>query len=120
MKKIIIGSLAITVLCLTGCSNKRKLTVDSLPWEMSTPKTVGINEAMIDSFDHDIQQGDYGWWLGLENGKPVSYNMQGCGGQFVVVVPDFNMMLVTNGWNIHQNNRKMMNGIFSRIFPAIQ
>ncbi|HEY5691353.1 MAG TPA: serine hydrolase, partial [Cyclobacteriaceae bacterium] len=60
------------------------------------------------------------WWLGLENGKPVSYNMRGYGGQFVNVIPGDNMVLVSNGWNIHTKTRRRMDGIFSRVHPVNQ
>lgn len=60
------------------------------------------------------------WWLGLENGKPVSYNMRGYGGQFVNVIPADNMVLVSNGWNIHSATRRRMDGMFSRIHPNDQ
>lgn len=64
---------------------------------------------------NDEQGYGFQWWLDLEDGKPVSYNMRGYGGQLVNVMPGKNMVLLANGWNIHTETRRRMNGIFSRI-----
>ncbi len=58
------------------------------------------------------------WWVRVDDNKPYSYNMLGYGGQIVNVIPTYNMVLVTNGWSIHEDSKKRMVRVFDRIGPA--
>jgi CubicO group peptidase (beta-lactamase class C family) len=44
----------------------------------------------------------YKWWLNsFGKGKPVpAWNGNGFGGQYPVIIPEYNMVVVFNGWNI--------------------
>ena len=63
----------------------------------------------------------YQWWIGLNGDETLSYNMRGYGGQFVTIAPKFDVVLVFNGWNIHEDTKKRADQIFEeRILPAIR
>ena len=61
----------------------------------------------------------YQWWLGHENGETASIAGSGFGGQFPVVVPEKDLVVVFNAWNIHDPPpRNSAEAIVTRIVPA--
>lgn len=63
----------------------------------------------------------YQWWLTIDDEETLAYDMNGYGGQFVNIIPSSNMIVVFNGWNIHESNKRVtMNFFKERILPAIQ
>ncbi len=55
---------------------------------------ITTNNAILNGSDYS-----YGWWLGRYNNKDYVMAM-GWGGQFIVVVPDFNLVVTaTNAWS---------------------
>jgi CubicO group peptidase (beta-lactamase class C family) len=63
----------------------------------------------------------YQWWVPKhEDGRAEILAGQGYGGQYVMMVPEYNILLVLNGWNIHDRAEKSSYGILEdRIIPSI-
>jgi len=64
----------------------------------------------------------YQWWVPDHDGqRPVVYAGNGYGGQFLLVVPDYDIVAVFNGWNIHGGEfRSTYRVLQERILPATQ
>ena len=61
----------------------------------------------------------YQWWLGHEDGETASIAGSGFGGQFPVVVPGKDLVVVFNAWNNHDRPpRNSAEAILTRIVPA--
>ncbi|MEZ4972918.1 MAG: serine hydrolase [Cyclobacteriaceae bacterium] len=61
------------------------------------------------------------WWLTVDGDETIAYDMNGYGGQFVNIIPASNMIVVFNGWNIHESNKRVTLNFFKeRILPAIK
>ena len=69
----------------------------------------------------DIGYG-YQWWVPDRDGhRPLVFAGNGYGGQFLLVVPDYDMVAVFNGWNIHGGDiRSTYRVLQERILPATQ
>ena len=63
----------------------------------------------------------YQWWTeSYENGTKL-YSANGYGGQYLMVVPDKNLFVVFNGWNINdQPEKSTFNVLVNRILPALE
>lgn len=63
----------------------------------------------------------YQWWVSdHRDGKTKVYNGSGYGGQFPVIVPEHDLVIVFNAWNIHnQAQRSSMHAVVEQILPAI-
>lgn len=63
----------------------------------------------------------YQWWVpDHEAGQAKVFGGNGYGGQFVLVVPDYDIVAVFNGWNIHDPpQRSYWRTLQERILPAI-
>jgi len=63
----------------------------------------------------------YQWWiLDAENGSTQVFAGNGYGGQFVLVVPEHDIVAVFNGWNIHGGgNRSTIGALQERILPHV-
>jgi CubicO group peptidase (beta-lactamase class C family) len=49
----------------------------------------------------------YQWWVpGFGEGKPVIFAGLGMGGQYVMVAPEYDIVVVFNGWNLHKKGDK--------------
>ncbi|MDH3711929.1 MAG: beta-lactamase family protein [Cyclobacteriaceae bacterium] len=64
----------------------------------------------------------YQWWVPKHmEGKAEIFAGNGYGGQFLMVVPRYELVLVFNGWNIHdQPEKSTWRVLQERILPAIQ
>ncbi len=64
----------------------------------------------------------YQWWiLRQENGDTRIYCGSGYGGQFPIVVPELDLVVVFNAWNIHDQPTMMSrDAVVQRIIPAIK
>jgi CubicO group peptidase (beta-lactamase class C family) len=69
----------------------------------------------------DIGYG-YQWWVPDRDGqRPLVFAGNGYGGQFLLVVPDYDIVAVFNGWNIHGGDiRSTYRVLQERILPATQ
>ncbi len=64
----------------------------------------------------------YQWWVPDHDGeRTLIFAGNGYGGQFLLVAPDWDIVAVFNGWNIHGGARaSTWRALQSRILPAIQ
>ena len=64
----------------------------------------------------------YQWWIPThENGQTKIFCGSGYGGQFPVIVPEHDLVIVFNAWNIHDHpNRSTLRAVQDRILPAIK
>lgn len=69
------------------------------------------------------EQSGYGfqWWVpSFKNGQTEIFSCRGYGGQFLIVHPDENIIVVFNGWNIHGGAEKSSYTVLSqRILPTL-
>jgi CubicO group peptidase (beta-lactamase class C family) len=63
----------------------------------------------------------YQWWVpDHEDGRPIVFAGNGYGGQFLLVAPDYDIVAVFNGWNIHGGDvRSTWRALQDRILPAV-
>jgi CubicO group peptidase (beta-lactamase class C family) len=63
----------------------------------------------------------YQWWIPDHDGEnTLVFSGNGYGGQFLVVAPDFDVVAVFNGWNIHGGARRSTRRVLQElIIPAI-
>ena len=61
----------------------------------------------------------YQWWI--PSLKPFIFACNGYGGQFLMVAPEYDLVLVFNGWNIHYNKYPLssFDALKDRIIPAV-
>lgn len=64
----------------------------------------------------------YQWWVpDQEGGQSLVFAGNGYGGQFLLVVPEYDIVAVFNGWNIHGGNRRSTYRVLQeRILPAAE
>lgn len=62
----------------------------------------------------------YQWWL--PSSKPFIFACNGYGGQFLMVAPEYDLVVVFNGWDIHYNRHPLssFNALKDRIIPAVR
>jgi CubicO group peptidase (beta-lactamase class C family) len=62
----------------------------------------------------------YQWWVPIhEDGEPTVFAGNGYGGQFLQVAPDYDMIVVFNGWTLHEQPQLSSWTAFqTRILPA--
>lgn len=63
----------------------------------------------------------YQWWVPVqEDGEAVQYQGSGYGGQFPIVVPSLDLVIVLNAWNIHDApERSTSRAVQDVLLPAI-
>lgn len=61
----------------------------------------------------------YQWWVPSAN--PFIYACNGYGGQFLMVAPEYDLVVVFNGWNIHYDEHSLssFDALKDRIIPAV-
>lgn len=64
----------------------------------------------------------YQWWIPEHvNGKSVVYATNGFGGQYLMVAPEYNLIVVFNGWNINEKTEKSTWKVLQdRILPSLR
>ncbi|MFD1161717.1 serine hydrolase domain-containing protein [Hwangdonia seohaensis] len=65
----------------------------------------------------------YQWWIPeySENGKTNIYSANGYGGQYLMIAPEYNLVIVFNGWNINDEPEKSTYRVLQdRIIPALK
>ena len=64
----------------------------------------------------------YQWWIpSHEKGKTKIFQGSGYGGQFPIVVPEYDLIVVFNAWNIHGRTELFtQRAVQDRIIPAIR
>lgn len=65
----------------------------------------------------------YQWWIPeyTDNGKTSIYSANGYGGQYLMIAPEHNLILVFNGWNINEEPEKSAYRILQdRIIPTLR
>lgn len=71
--------------------------------------------------DSDQRNSGYGfqWWVPFSEPKIFAGN--GYGGQFLMVAPQYDLIVVFNGWDIHDNERELQSwsAITDRIIPSL-
>lgn len=62
----------------------------------------------------------YQWWI--PSTKPFIFACNGYGGQFLMVAPEYDLIAVFNGWNIHDHRYPLssFNALKDRIIPAVR
>lgn len=62
----------------------------------------------------------YQWWV--PSSKPFIFACNGYGGQFLMVAPEYDLVVVFNGWNIHYNENPLSSYdvLKDRIIPAVR
>ena len=71
----------------------------------------------------DFNQGyGYQWWImDQDEGRTKIYSASGYGGQFLQVVPEKNVVVVFNAWNIHGGQQmSAQTALMQRILPAVE
>jgi CubicO group peptidase (beta-lactamase class C family) len=63
----------------------------------------------------------YQWWVPDHDGENTQvFAGNGYGGQFLLVAPDYDVVAVFNGWNIHEGaGASTWRALQERILPAI-
>ena len=64
----------------------------------------------------------YQWWVSEHEGdRTIVFSGRGYGGQFVMVVPEHDIVVVFNAWNIHEDPElSTYLALWERILPAVQ
>ena len=86
-----------------------------------TASTSPIVEDVKRDKKHKIGYG-YQWWIPEHtNGKSVIYSANGFGGQFLMVAPEYELIVVFNGWNINDRAEKSTFRVLQdRLIPALR
>lgn len=65
----------------------------------------------------------YQWWIPeyTDTGKTNIYSANGYGGQYLMIAPEYNLIIVFNGWNINEEPEKSTyRALQDRIIPALK
>jgi CubicO group peptidase (beta-lactamase class C family) len=62
----------------------------------------------------------YQWWI--PSTKPFVFACNGYGGQFLMVAPEYDLVVVFNGWDIHNSKHPLssFHALKDRIIPAVR
>lgn len=86
--------------------------------------TASINHIVNIYYPEENENMGYGyqWWIPQHsNGKGSFFQAQGYGGQYLMVVPEYDLIVVFNGWNINEQvEQHTWNVLQTRIIPAIK
>jgi hypothetical protein len=81
-----------------------------------TPAVADINPS------NDKTDSGYGyqWWV--PSSKPFIFACNGYGGQFLMVAPEYDLVVVFNGWDIHAHDNPLSSysALKDRIIPAVR
>ena len=81
-----------------------------------TPVVADINP----SNDRPDSGYGYQWWI--PSTKPFVFACNGYGGQFLMVAPEYDLVVVFNGWDIHDSGNPLssFHALKDRIIPAVR
>lgn len=98
-----------------GKWNDRQVVSASWVRQSTTPVVADINPG---NTSPDSGYG-YQWWI--PSAKPYIFACNGYGGQFLMVAPEYDIVVVFNGWNIHYNRLPLStyDALKDRIIPAV-
>ena len=91
----------------------------SEPWVEASIQPV-VNEIAPEKLTN-IGYG-YQWWVPYHiNGKTKIFLGNGYGGQLLMVAPEYDLIVLFNGWNIHEPPKKhTWNVLKDRLFPVLE
>ena len=80
-----------------------------------------VSDVAPDNDRSDVGYG-YQWWIPDHDGEQsVVYAANGYGGQFLLVVPEYDVIAVFNGWHIHGGDfRSTYRALQNRLLPAME
>ena len=78
-----------------------------------------VGDIFPDNYKQDTGYG-YQWWV--PSTDPIIFAGNGYGGQFIMVAPEYDLVVVFNGWDIHDNGYplKSFDALLDRIIPAVK
>jgi len=80
--------------------------------------------AIVDDInpDNDVVNPGYGYqWYSTSKGGSSIYLGAGYGGQYIVVSPEFDIVMVFNSWSVHKKSKKSLYKVLQNIIiPAIK
>lgn len=82
-----------------------------------------VKESISPSIEFNEHRGyGYQWWVPeYENGQTKIFAGNGYGGQFLMMAPEYDMLVLFNGWNIHSRTEKSTWRVLqNRILPKTQ
>jgi CubicO group peptidase (beta-lactamase class C family) len=87
-------------------------------WVKSSTTPI-VNDILPDNGRPDPGYG-YQWWVPDHDGEKASvFSANGYGGQHLLVAPEYDIVAVFNGWNIHDRpERSTQSALQERILPA--
>ncbi|WP_340114060.1 serine hydrolase domain-containing protein [Maribellus mangrovi] len=100
-----------------GKWNNKQIVSDSWVAASTSPVVNDINP------DYNTQIGyGYQWWIPEHaDGKSNIIVGDGYGGQYLIVVPEYDLIVVFNGWNINEQPEKStLSALHKRIIPALK
>ena len=88
-------------------------------WVSSSISPIAIN---LYPGENDNTGYGYQWWVwDHSNGKTKIFGAQGYGGQYLTIAPDYDLIVLFNGWNIHNEPRKYSWAVLQdRIIPILE
>lgn len=100
-----------------GKWNDRQIVSESWVKESTSPIIEDVNP------DGNVRRGyGYQWWIPQQsNGRSEIFAGNGYGGQYLMMAPEYNLIIVFNGWNINNKPRKSTWRVLQdRIIPALK
>lgn len=91
----------------------------SKEWVKASTSPVVADVAPNDDYNSGY---GYQWWVpSFGEGKPTIYGGNGYGGQFVMVAPEYDIVVVFNGWRIHRPGEKSTYDVLEEIIlPSLK
>jgi CubicO group peptidase (beta-lactamase class C family) len=83
-----------------------------------------VESTMMPAFDTGYMGNSYGfqWWLAPydEEKNKWMYSGSGYGGQYLLIIPEYELVMVFNGWNIFDVARPSKEYLASRVIESIK
>lgn len=80
-----------------------------------------VEDILPDNDDVNVGYG-YQWWVtSFGEGKPTIFAGNGYGGQFVMMAPEYDIVVVFNGWGLHRGGEKSTYKVLEEvIIPSLK